>query len=335
MHKNILILNFGGPQNASEVQPFLKELFSDTVGIKFGIPGFLQKLLARFISWRRSPGIIEKYQEIGGGSPLVPMTSKLIELLSEKLPGYRFFTAMRYTPPFAEDTLREMKDLGVHEAMVLPLYPHYSIATVETSMDSLKQAMKKLNYYPVLRPLCSWYEFDDYIGAMVHQVRLGLQKFDKKPLLLFSAHGVPVSYIEEGDPYFEHVEHSVRLILDKLEWDGEHKLAWQSRVGPVKWLEPSMDDMLLQLGKEQKHQVLVIPVSFVGDHIETLHEIDIEYAHLAKEAGITEFKRMPSLNTEPVFVDCLKNLIETKYDIHKCSLKVCRCFLYQKLSHSN
>ncbi len=334
--KNVLILNFGGPIHRKDVRPFLKELFSDTVGIRMGMPAFVQKnVVAPLIAWRRSPSVEDKYDEIGGGSPLVPMTGELVKLLNQNLPDYRFYLGMRYTAPRVEETLKQMQEDGVEDAFVLPLYPHYSIATVESSMEDVRMALKSLNYHPTLRPLCKWYDFPPYIKAMSHQIQKGLEAMqDKNPVLLFSAHGVPVSYIEEGDPYQKHVEETVKLILEDLRWKGKHLLGWQSRVGPAKWLTPSMDEILENPDRFDLKSCLVIPVSFVGDHIETLHEIDIEYKEVAEKHGIKEFGRMPSLNTEPVFVECLTELIQTRFATKSCPVIPCRCGFLKNMQAS-
>jgi ferrochelatase len=220
---------------------------------------------------------------------------------------------MRYWRPSTLEALAEIRRAGITDITVLSLYPHYSKATTGSSIKELKRVLAETKVNFNIKYIDSFYNDIGYIDALEEKIREGLEQFH--PLaevdLLFSAHSLPQSFIDEGDPYLEHVQESVRLVMERFTLP--HHLAFQSRAGPVKWLEPSTDDMLKSLAEKGVKNLLVIPLSFVSDHIETLHEIDIEYSKKAWELGIGKFERMPSLNSSPTFIAALAKMVRTAH----------------------
>lgn len=304
----VVLLNMGGPDSLEAVKPFLLNLFNDRDIIRLG-PAFLQSSIAKLIVNKRLKESMHNYSLIGGKSPLLEITkaqaSALEACLKAKGKGdFRLYVGMRYWHPFIEDTIRQMYDDGIRDVVALTLYPHFSRATTGTSMKVFEQVAKKfdLNYSLIT----SWYDHEGYINALVSKINEAMQGFHDKPIVLFSAHSLPQKFIEQGDPYKKHTEATITAIKSKIHI--EYRLAFQSKTGPVKWLEPSTEDMLKRLAKEGYKDVLVVPISFVSDHIETLYEIDMLYKDLATSLGIN-LKRTKSLNTSPDFIEALADLV--------------------------
>ena len=311
--KAVLLLQMGGPDSLDAVEPFLLNLFSDREIIKIG-PAWLQPIIARIIVKKRKGHVEENYALIGGKSPLRRLTEEQANALEKALGGdYRCFVAMRYWRPSTLEALAEIRKAGITDITVLSLYPHYSRATTGSSIKEVKRVLAESKADFNVHYIDSFYNNTGYIAALEERIREGLAQFH--PLadvdLLFSAHSLPQSFIDEGDPYLEHVQESVRLVMERFTLP--HHLAFQSRAGPVKWLEPSTDDMLKSLAEKGVKNLLVIPLSFVSDHIETLHEIDIEYSKKAWELGIAKFERMPSLNSSPTFIAALAKMVRTAH----------------------
>jgi ferrochelatase len=305
----ILLLQMGGPDSLDAVEPFLLNLFTDRDIIKIG-PAWLQPLIARFIVKRRVRRVEENYRQIGGKSPLRELTEAQARALEIELgPAFRCFVAMRYWKPSTIEALAAIKREGISRVVALSLYPHYSRATTGSSINELRRVLGEAGVQFDVSYIDRFYNHPLYIEALAERIRAGLEQFH--PLaeveLLFSAHSLPQSFIDEGDPYLGHIEETVRLVMEKF--DIPHHLAFQSRAGPVKWLEPSTDEMLKHLAAHGSKNLLVVPLSFVSDHIETLHEIDIEYAKEAWDLGIAKFERSPSLNSTPTFISCLADLV--------------------------
>jgi len=306
----VLLLQMGGPDSLDAVQPFLRNLFSDRDIIRIG-PAFVQPLIARFISRRRAPKVEGYYGKIGGKSPIRELTDAQARALEEKLgPPYRCFVAMRYWHPSTLEALAAIKREEISRVVALSLYPHYSRATTGSSVNELNRVLGESGVGFSVSRIESFYDHPLYIEALVERIEEGLARFaDPEGVhLLFSAHSLPQSFIDAGDPYLSHILETVRLAMERL-GDIEYHLAFQSRAGPVKWLEPSTEEMLERLGKAGCTELLVVPLSFVSDHIETLYEIDIQYAEEARELGITDFRRAPSLNSSPRFIECLAELV--------------------------
>jgi ferrochelatase len=318
----VLLLNLGGPERIQDVGPFLYNLFSDPEIIRLPNPA-LQKPLAWLISSLRASKSQEAYRSIGGGSPLRRITEQqareLQSVLRQRGIEATSYVAMRYWHPFTESAVADIKADAIDEVVVLPLYPHFSISTSGSSfreLQRLRQSDPAFARLPI-RCIRSYYDDPGYIGAMAELIAREIQACPDpaRAHVFFSAHGVPRSYVEEaGDPYQEEIETCARLIMERLESDLGHAnaftLAYQSRVGPVEWLKPYTDEALEELGQQGVKDLVVVPISFVSEHIETLEEIDIEYRELATEAGITYFRRVPALDTTPSFIDGLAHLVQ-------------------------
>ncbi len=317
----ILLLNLGGPDSLDAVGPFLSNLFSDRDIIRLG-PPFLQKPLASIIVRIRLQKVKDAYARIGGKSPLPAITfaqAKALENhLNKRVPAgegpdnrtlpvplfpFRVYTGMRYWHPFIGDTVAEMHREGIGRVLVLSLYPHYSVATTGSSVKSFVEAIAK---YPIeYRCVSSWFDHPGYIKALAESIRKGISLFPETPAILFSAHSLPQKFIDAGDPYDREIRGTISEVMKKI--GGEWHLSYQSKTGPVKWLEPTTEHMLPVLAGRGVKNLLVVPISFVSDHIETLYEIDILYKDLAKDLGM-RLERTESLNTSPLFIEALADI---------------------------
>jgi len=315
----VLLLNLGGPERIQDVGPFLYNLFADPEIIRLPLPQ-LQKPLAWLISTLRAGRSQRAYRSIGGGSPLRRITDQQAKVLQSELRQRQInattYVAMRYWHPFTESAMADIKADEMDEVVVLPLYPQFSISTSGSSFRLLERLRKDDPTFArlPLRTIGSWYENPRYLQAMAELIGTTLDQAQVpgKAHVFFSAHGVPKSYVEEaGDPYQDQIEHCASLIMDTLQRENSYTLAYQSRVGPVEWLQPYTEDALQGLGEAGVKEMVVVPISFVSEHIETLEEIDIEYRHIATEAGIENFLRVPALGTHPTFIQALADLVET------------------------
>ena len=315
----IVLLNLGGPERIQDVGPFLYNLFADPEIIRLPIPA-LQKPLAWLISTLRSNKSQEAYRSIGGGSPLRRITDQqareLQSLLRQRNVDATTYVAMRYWHPFTESAVADMKADGIEQVVVLPLYPHFSISTSGSSfreLQRLRQGDERFAQLP-LRAIRSWHDHPGYLKAMAQLMEREIDACvdPSTAHVFFSAHGVPKSYVEEaGDPYQKEIESCAELIMKTLGRDNPWTLAYQSRVGPVEWLQPYTEEALEELGEKGVKELVVVPISFVNEHIETLEEIDIEYREIATEAGVSNFRRVPALDTDPTFIASLADLVET------------------------
>lgn len=336
MRTGILLLNLGGPDSLEAVRPFLYNLFSDREIIHLGPPA-LQKPVAWLISMLRSSKSRAMYRKIGGKSPILDITRTQADALEEALnqgsgirdqvsqadprsssPGLRFkvYIGMRYWRPFMRDTVRKIIDDGIGQLIVLSLYPHYSKTTTGSSINEFQRVLD--NRQLSVRYITEWYDFPPYIDALAGLIAEGLSEFGAHDvMLLYSAHNLPVSFINEGDPYLDQIKSTIRLVNKRLQEepyslkDLRWELAFQSRSGPVEWLDPSTDDTIVKLAGEGVKNLFVVPVSFVSDHIETLYEIDILFSELAQRHGVI-LKRSRALNTSEKFIQALKELVLTK-----------------------
>ena len=315
----IVLLNLGGPERIQDVGPFLYNLFADPEIIRLPIPA-LQRPLAWLISTLRSNKSQEAYRSIGGGSPLRRITDQqareLQSLLRQRNVDATTYVAMRYWHPFTESAVADMKADGIEQVVVLPLYPHFSISTSGSSfreLQRLRQGDERFAQLP-LRAIRSWHDHPGYLKAMAQLMEREIDACvdPSTAHVFFSAHGVPKSYVEEaGDPYQKEIESCAELIMKTLGRDNPWTLAYQSRVGPVEWLQPYTEEALEELGEKGVKELVVVPISFVSEHIETLEEIDIEYREIATEAGVSNFRRVPALDTDPTFIASLADLVET------------------------
>jgi ferrochelatase len=316
----VLLFNLGGPPDQQAVEPFLVELFSDRDIIELPLGAWAQPYLARLIARLRGPSVRRNYARIGGGSPQLRLTQAQATALQARLNqgGDRFQVevGMRYSAPRLEDALRAFAAVGIRRLVTLTLFPHYSKATTGSSQLELRRALalprwrakgfetSSIDSYPDL-PL--------YVDAMTDTVRRALLGFPAarrdEVVLLFSAHGLPQSFVDAGDPYLEHVARTRQAILDRLRVKNRQLLGYQSRTGPVKWTGPGTDKLIDQLAREGVKEVLVVPLSFVSDHIETLYEVDLLFGERARRRGIRDFRRSESLNTHPLFIEALAHLV--------------------------
>lgn len=318
MSIGVLLFNLGGPEKIADVRPFLYNLFSDPEIIRLPIRA-MQKPLAWLISSTRSRKSSAIYEMIGGGSPLRRITDEQAAALREELKqrgiDAKVYVGMRYWHPFTNEALERIKRDRIKELIILPLYPQFSVSTTGSSTKELVALFEKYGGMRNIRRryITYWHTHDAYLNAMAEQIKEEIKKFpDPNPRnvhLVFSAHSVPQSYIERGDPYLRHIEETVKLVSKKLGNKNPVHLCFQSKVGPVKWLEPATDQMLRDLKKQGVDQVLMIPVSFVSEHIETLYELDILYKKLAEEIGIKAYRRVPAFNTLPSFISALADLV--------------------------
>jgi len=323
----VLLLNLGGPDKIEDVRPFLFNLFADPEIIRLPVKAF-QKPLAWLISTLRAKKSQDNYLEIGGSSPLRRITEEQGAALEARLKELgqevKIYIGMRYWYPFTEEAIAKIKEDKIEKVVVLPLYPQFSISTSGSSFRVLEEMwaedpeLKNIEY--TLIP--SWYDDQDYLNAMADLIGQELDKFEQpeEARVFFSAHGVPVSYVEEaGDPYQREIEKCTDLIMKTLGRSNQHTLAYQSRVGPVEWLQPYTEDALEQLGEEGVKNLAVVPISFVSEHIETLQEIDIEYREIATEAGVENFFRVPAMNTHPTFINSLAGLVMNALESPPCT----------------
>lgn len=323
----VVLFQLGGPDSLQAIEPFLYNLFSDPDIIDFPFARLARPVLARVISSRRAKKVQEHYASIGGKSPLRELTERQAAALERELRktlDARVFVAMRYWHPLTEEAVREIQTHSFRELVLLPLYPQYSTTTTGSSLNEWhrKYAAAATNRLPV-KIVRQFYSQALYLDAVIERINLALERFgvsNSSPLcgeaatasdvhLVFSAHGVPMSVIEAGDPYQLQIEATVKMVVERGAWPNLHTLCYQSRVGPGRWLRPSLDQTLRNLAAQGAEKILVIPISFVSDHVETLCEIDIEARRLAERLGIRQFETMPALNDSPKFIQALADLV--------------------------
>src|ERR1700683_1487315 len=307
----IVMFQLGGPDSQAAVEPFLYNLFCDPDIINFPGAFLARKALAKLISTTRSKVVGQHYAEIGGGSPIRRLTEQQAQALQAELRPYisaRTIVAMRYWHPDSQEAIATLESTPFDELVLLPLYPHYSFATTGSSLKEWNRLYK--SQVPV-HVVAHFYDHPDYIAAIVDRVNGVLQELPNpdEVHLLFSAHGLPMALVEKGDPYPKQIQETVQLVRELGAWPNPHALCFQSRVGPQKWLQPSLPDTIEKLARSGIKRVLVIPVSFLTEHIETLHEINIEAREQAESLGISQFLMMPPLNDSPLLIRALADLV--------------------------
>ena len=316
----IVMFQLGGPDSLEAVQPFLLNLFLDPDIIPMGPLGFLRRPLAKLISSRRSVPVRGRYAEIGGRSPIGALTERQRGALVESLAGEIdpvAVVAMRYWHPLTTEAADALRKAGpLDEIVLLPLYPHFSYATTLSSLKEWRRVYGEPKGGPPQRTISQFFDHPLYIQALVQRIGSVLRQFEKSSRihLVFSAHGLPMSLVEKGDPYPGQVESTVRMVCEEGRtqfpgWPQTHLLCYQSRVGPAKWLQPSLTGTIERLGTEGVKEMLVVPISFVTEHIETLHEINIEARAQAKKSGVEVFRMMPAVGDSPLFIEALKHLV--------------------------
>lgn len=307
----VVLLNMGGPDSLKAVKPFLFNLFYDPAIIALNNP--LRWLAAKFLSGKRAKVAREIYKKIGGKSPLLEMSRDQAAALEQHLNQYgetehKCFVSMRYWHPFSKEVVSQVKKYNPDRIVLLPLYPHYSITTVGSSIIDWSQRAKKTGLNIPLRVIRDYPVADGYIEAHVDLLQDALKKIDQPEdyRILYSAHGLPEKIIETGDPYRVQIEQSCKAIQERL-GNPDHVVCFQSRVGPLKWIEPFTDDEIKRAGDEGK-SLIVVPISFVSEHSETLVELDMEYKELADEAGVKDYIRIAAIGCHESYISELAKL---------------------------
>ncbi len=315
MRLGVLLLNLGGPSSLRDVQPFLYRLFSDSDIIPVPFERVFQKPVAYFISVLRNKKSWGYYSAIGGRSPLLEITrlqaSTLEERLQHRFKDAKVYIAMRYSQPDTESVWPEITRDKISNLIVLPLYPQYSMATTGSSYKELKKVMKSESLKESF--ITHWHTHPVDIDRWAQLIQSTIAKLpiqhQKDFILLFSAHSLPMKLIQRGDPYEKQIHETMDLILSKFDPRPYAYLSYQSKAGPIRWLEPSTLDLLKNLSKYQKKALIVVPISFVSDHVETLYEIDILYKTVAEKLGFPYFIRVPAFNASPSLIDVLEDLV--------------------------
>jgi len=327
----IVLFQLGGPDSLEAVEPFLLNLFLDPDIIPLGPLGLLRRPIAKYVSSRRAIPVSGRYAQIGRRSPIGILTErqrkKLVEALSPHIDPVAVI-AMRYWHPMSGEAVESLRKAGpLDEIVLLPLYPHYSFATTLSSMKDWRRAVAQAKWGPANggppeRVVEHFYNHPFYIQALVQRIGSVLRQFpdSSRIHLVFSAHGLPMSLVEKGDPYPRQIEETVRLTCDLGSkeypgWPKTHLLCYQSRVGPAKWLQPPFTETMRRLGHEGVKEVLVVPISFVTEHIETLHEINIEGRLDAKKDGIETYRMMPAVGDSPLFIAALQDIVLRAIDM--------------------
>ncbi|MBL0339281.1 MAG: ferrochelatase [Rhodospirillaceae bacterium] len=330
----VILFNLGGPDNQKAVSGFLYNLFSDKAIIKAPQP--IRFLLAKFITWRRQKKAKKIYSYLGGGSPILANTQEQAEALENKLrqnflkDTVKVFISMRYWHPFSQQVASQVKDFDPNQIIALPLYPQFSTTTTASSLDNWQKTWKKQGHLASVTSVCCYPTLSGFTEVMAKSLQkemVQLQRdFPGTPYrVLFSAHGLPQKIVEQGDPYDVHIATSAAAVAEKAglrpdQW----QITYQSRVGPVLWLKPYSENVIRELSNQ--HQgLIIVPISFVSEHSETLVELDITYRDLALEAGAAFYRRLPTVGIDEIFIQGLANLTEqamrSKSSITSCSLE--------------
>jgi ferrochelatase len=344
MKKAIILFNLGGPDKLENVEPFLFNLFNDPAILN--LPTLLRYPLAKLISNRRAPVAKKIYAELGGSSPILKLTKEQSDALEIKLnqtqekDEYKCFIIMRCWNPRAKDVIKEVQLYSPDEVVLMPLYPQYSAATTGSSIKEWKDVCKKNNYHVKTSTICCYPTDQNFINAHTKEIAKKIKNL-KNYKLIFSAHGLPEKNIKKGDPYQWQVEQSVKKIVESLNDENlDWILSYQSRVGPLKWIGPSTETIIIENSKIGKHIVLV-PIAFVSEHSETLVELDIEYKEIADANGCKNYTRVPALGTNEDFIKTMSELIIKKdeYKINEnlyppktqcpSNFKKCPCLNYE------
>jgi ferrochelatase len=301
--KAVVLLNMGGPRNLDEVEVFLKNMFLD----KYILPAplFIRKFLSWYITKKRKEEAKNNYKLLGGKSPIVKYTENLIKKMNKFQDTYQI---MRYTPPFAKEVVPKLTKYD--EIIAIPLYPHYSQTTTKSSVEDLMDEAKKYNLENKIKVVEPYFDNEKYNKLIIKKIRESLKEDNAEEFeLIFSAHGLPKKIIEKGDVYQKHIEKNVEILKEMLKKENLNfkniHLAYQSRLGPVEWIRPYLDDKLKEIGKK----VIIYPIAFTIDNSETEFELDIEYRKIAKSLGIEDYRVAKCLNDDDEFVEFLQSLI--------------------------
>jgi protoporphyrin/coproporphyrin ferrochelatase len=309
----VVLFQLGGPDSLEAIEPFLYNLFCDPDIIDFPFARIGRKPLAKLISATRARKVQHHYATIGGFSPIRRHTERQAQALETELRNQgidaRCFVAMRYWHPFTAEAIAQVEQTQCEELVLLPMYPQYSSTTTGSSLNEWDRQFRRN-----LPQRCVeiFYRNTMYLDAVVEKVNEAIGRFPRpdSPLIIFSAHGVPISVIEKGDPYQRQIEETVALVTARGGWGNRHRLCYQSKVGASKWLQPSLHHTLQQLSGEQVREVCIVPIAFVSDHVETLAEIDHEAREFAAQLGFTQFEMSAGLNDSPTFIRALAEVVQ-------------------------
>ena len=310
----VVLFQLGGPDSLDAIEPFLYNLFCDPDIIDFPFARIARQPLAKLISSRRARHVAHHYAEIGGKSPILEFTRRQAEALERALRldfDARVAIAMRYWHPFTHEAIAALATHAPQEVVLLPLYPQYSKTTTGSSFNEWNRRFQANGWNPRVYAVREFYRDAAYLDSVVAAINASLRDFDDLTDLdmVFSAHSVPIAVIEQGDPYQRQIEETVDLVWRRGGWKARRHICYQSKVGASKWLRPSMHETVQALASAGSRSVLVVPISFVSDHVETLHEIDIEHREQAQKLGISNFRMMPGLNDSPDFIASLAGLV--------------------------
>ncbi len=314
----VVLFQLGGPDSLDAVEPFLYNLFCDPDIIDLPGAFLFRKALARIISSRRAPKVRDLYKNIGGGSPILPQTMEQAKSLQASLKSKGVvadvLVAMRYWHPMTEEVIEQIQKDKIEEVVLLPLYPQYSKVTTGSSANAWRVASKKMNANHFSTKLVeSYYNHPMYIAALVENITRSLDRVPQGELknvhLVFSAHGTPLKLVKEGDPYSTHIQKTYESVITAGNFGLPHHLCFQSKVGPQRWLEPSLTQTIKSLAEQKVSHIIVVPIAFVTDHIETLSEIGIEARDKAQHLGVKYFDVMPALIANEKFISCLTDLV--------------------------
>jgi ferrochelatase len=306
MKTAVFLFNLGGPDGPDAVEPFLFNLFNDPAII--GAPGPIRWLIARLISKRRAPIARGIYAQIGGRSPLLAETEAQGRALEQALGAeFRCFIAMRYWRPFCGEAIAAAQAWGAERAVLLPLYPQFSTTTTGSSLKQWRREAKAADFDVPVEAVCCWPTEPGLVAALAEMVQAGLVQAGPGARVLFSAHGLPKTVVERGDPYQAQVELTAAVVASAAglaDW----VVCYQSRVGPLEWIGPSTEAELARAGRDRV-AVVVVPIAFVSEHSETLVELDIEYRHRAAELGVPAYVRVPAVGCQSAFIAGLAELV--------------------------
>jgi protoporphyrin/coproporphyrin ferrochelatase len=298
----VVLFNLGGPDSPEAVEPFLNNLFSDPAIMS--VPQPVRSLLAWLIARRRASVARGIYAQIGGRSPILENTEAQAGTLEQVLGDeYR----MRYWHPRASEVAEEVAAWEPEHVVMLPLYPQYSTTTTASSFAEWERAARRSGLAATIARVCCWPREDGFVSAMRRKIAAALEG-NADARVLFSAHGLPEKTVRGGDPYQWQVEQTVRAVLDRLGGEVDHVVCYQSRVGPLAWIGPSTEAEIRRAGADRR-KVIVAPVSFVSEHSETLVELDIEYRHIAEQAGVPSYVRLPTVDADETFIGALARLV--------------------------
>jgi protoporphyrin/coproporphyrin ferrochelatase len=310
----VVLFQLGGPDSADAVEPFLYNLFCDPDIINFFGAWFARRPLARYIARKRAADVSKNYDAIGGHSPIRLLTERQARALEKALaPQYeaKCFIAMRYWNPLSAEAAAQVNAWNAPDLVLLPMYPHYSFATTSSSLKEWKRVFHPNGNAPSEHTIEKFFDHPLYIQAVVEKLNLSLTHFDvpDRAHIVFSAHGLPLSLIERGDPYARQVADTVNLVMERGGWKNKHTLCFQSKVGRRKWLTPSLTDTIDSLAAAGEKNLLVVPIAFVTEHIETLSEINLEAREQAHKRGVEQFEMMPAVGDSHTFISALTDLV--------------------------